>query len=181
MLFQLCKFCLTVCATNVTASEGKNYNAVPLLLPWLWAVHLCLEYKDLFPCGKTVSVHPSLCHAASSLLGRKKLCISSALLLFHKLFQLSPICSVLVTEVLIPWKLCWRHQATLRDQFSSVLKAFCSNLVNGDRHSASRRPSVHTSVANHERGSCTRIYQINTYFVRLTTPRLDSLELWFQH
>lgn len=138
-------------------------------------------YKKFFPCGKAVSVHPSLCPAASSLLGGKNLCISSALLLFHKLFQLPRICSVSVTDMLIPWKLCWRHQATLGDQFSSVFKAFCSNLVNGDRRSASRKPGVHTSVANHERGSCTRIYQINTYFIRLTIPRLNSLELWFQH
>lgn len=174
-------FFSTLCALNITASEGKNYNAVPLFLPWLWAVHLPLGYKDLFPCDKAVSIHPPLCPAAPSLLGGKKLCTSSALLLFHKLFQLPCICSVLVTDVLIPWKLCWRHQATLGDQFSSVFKALCSNLVNGDRRSASRRPSVHTSVTNHERGSCTRIYQINTYFIRLTIPRLDLLVLWFQH
>lgn len=112
---------------------------------------------------------------------RKVLWALSVLLLFHTQFQLARPCSVLLTDVLIPWKLCWRHRATLGDQLSSVSKPVCSNHVNGDRCTPTSGPSVHTSLTNHERGSCTRIYQINTYFIWLVIPGLTSLKLWFQH
>lgn len=85
---------------------------------------ICLPFP--LPCSSPLA-------GGSLLQGGKMLWALSVLLLFRTLFQLPCPCSVLLTDVLIPWKLCWRHQATLGDRFSSVAKPVCSNLVNGDR------------------------------------------------
>lgn len=174
------------CAMTIAVFKGKNYNEVPPFFSRLWAAHLPVGREGFFPLWESlVCLSSPLLH--SSLPARESFCrvekhwaSSVLLLLFHTLFRLPCPCSILLTEVLIPWKLCWRHQATLGDQLSSVSKPLCSNLVNGDRCTPSSRPSVYTSVTNHERGSCGRIYQINTCFIWLTIPRSTLLELWFQ-
>lgn len=137
----------------------------------LWESFICLSFP--LPCS-SLPARGSFCRVG------RRWASSVLLLLFHTLFRLPCPCSILLTEVLIPWKLCWRHQATLGDQLSSVSKPLCSNLVNGDRRTPSSRPGVHTSVTNNERESCGRIYQINTCFIWLAIPRLTLLELWFQ-
>lgn len=131
---------------TIAGSKSKNCNEVLLFSSRLWAPHLPVGHKGFFTLWESFICpsFPLLCFSllarGSLLQGGKMLWALSVLPLFCTLFQLACPCSILLTDVLIPWKLCWRHPATLGDQLSSVSKHVCSNLVDGDRRTSSSSP-----------------------------------------